>query len=63
MSAWSSWLPAMPWRCIVCGLILVTREIAPRLWAVRLQGRDVAQFTILATVRRLLTFNMSTDIL
>ena len=33
------------------------------LWAVRLQGRDVAQFTILATVRRLLTFNMSTDIL
>ena len=31
--------------------------------AVRLQGRDLAQFTILATVRRPLTLNMSRDIL
>src|SRR3989449_6406409 len=29
VSAWS-WLPAREWCCIFCGLILVTREIAPR---------------------------------
>src|SRR5437867_12268650 len=53
-----------------CPVVLYRLRPYPRdpgdraaLWAVRLQGRDVAQFTILATVRRLLTFNMSTDIL